>query len=239
MDAPCRAQVLGTDVGAVEFHMAPVNPILVSHPLQALVRKISGVCDQTEGPVQTHRTDVIRVPVHHCTGRDAGTARDALRVQANGLPLLGSWLDLRGFDGRSSGDKVWLYPFQTVDQGLEVYCQIPDDRDMVQGFKGDRPGIQVFHQRLTGKPFPPIDHQGARTAHGKTAAIPERKSFVLSLMNLEESVEYGDLLVIFQIHEKLLLIRFLVFFWIETKNLECVNHFLLPRPSSSEPSPRA
>lgn len=229
MNAPCRAKVFGADVGAVEFHMAPVDPILISDPLQSLVRKIPGVGDQAEGPIQTHRTDIIRVPVHHRAGRNAGTAGDALRVQPNRLPLLGSRLDIRGFNGRGSGDKIWLYLFQSVDQGFEVYRQIPDDRDVVQRFEGDRSGIQIFNQRLTGESFPSVDHQGARAAHGKTAAIPERKSFVLSLMDLEEGVEYSYLLVISQIHEKLLFVRSLVLFWIETENFEGVNHLLLPR----------
>ncbi len=224
MNAPCGTQVFGTDIGAVEFHMAPVNPILVSDLLHSFICKIPGVGDQTEGPIQAHRTDIIRVPVHHRAGRDAGAAGNTLRVQADGLAFLGRWLDLRGFDRRSSGDKVWFYLFQSVDQGLEVYRQVSDDRNMIQRFEGDGSESQIFNQGLTGKPFPPVDHQGAGAAHGKTATIPERKRFVLRLMDLEEGVEYGNLLVLFQVHEKLLLIRSRVFPWVETENLERVNH---------------
>lgn len=237
MNAPRRAEVFGADVGAVEFHMAPVDPILISDPLQSLVSKVPGVGDQTEGPVQAHRADIIRVPVHHRAGGNAGTAGDALRVQTNRLPLPGGWLDIRGFNGRGSGDKVWLYLFQSVDQGLEVHRQVPNNRDVVQRFEGDRPGIQISNQRLTGESFPSVDHQGTRAAHGKTAAIPERKSFILSLMDLEEGVEYGYLLLVSQLHEKLLFIRSRVLFRIETENFERVNHLLLPRFSLSDTLP--
>lgn len=228
MNAPCGAEVFGADVGAVEFHMALVNPVLISDLLQSLFRKIPGVGDQTEGPVQTHRTDIVRVPVHHRAGRDAGTACDALRVQTNRLPLLGGRFDIRGFIGRAPGDEVWFDLLQPVDQGFQVYGQVPDDGDVVQRFEGDRPGAQILDQCLAGESLPSVDHQGARAAHGKAAAIPERKRFVLSLMDLEEGVEYGNLLFISQIHEKLLLMRSRVLLWIEAKDFEGVNHLLLP-----------
>jgi len=237
MNTPCRAKVLGADVGAVKFHVAPINPILISDLLQSLIRQISGISDQTEGPVQPHWTDIIRVPVHHRAGRNTGTAGNALRVQADGLPLPGGWPDLRGLNRRGPRDKVWFYPFQSVDQGFEVYSQISDDRDVVQRSKGDRPRIEIFNQPLTGKSFPAVDHQGARAAHGKTAAIAERKGLVLTLLDLEEGIEYGYFFLISQIYRKLLFVRFGVLFRIETEDSESVNHFLLPRFNLFDRSP--
>lgn len=87
LDAPGGADMFGTDIRAIKLHMTPVDSILIGNLFEPLTGQVPGVCNQAENPIQSHRSDILRIPVHHRAGRDTGATGNTFRVQANGLPL--------------------------------------------------------------------------------------------------------------------------------------------------------